>query len=108
MHYHIVTYILQEEHQQTVEVQVALPGTGTPAALLRPDGDAAIADADKCGKACYTLRNILFCSICQLVQLFQGQGGCTRFLPLLDDVEVLLNPRCLGVNKALNVFGSHP
>ena len=108
VHHHIIPHLLRAEHQQTVEVQVALSGAGSPTALLRTDGDTAIGDANKRGKACHTTGNILFCRFCQLVQLLQGKGRCNRLLPLLDDGKVSLNPCGLGVNKALNIPGGHP
>ena len=70
-----VDHIIRQQHQQTVEIQIALAGAAAPAASLGPDGDLIPGDAHPGGVERHPARKVLLCPLFQLGQLFCRQLG---------------------------------
>ena len=107
MHHHIVPYFFWAEHQQTVEVQIALGRAGAPPASLIADGDPAHCHTNNRSILCHTLCEILQGSISQGVNFFHCKRSFFFFVTLLYNLQMFLDPSLLFHHKPLNIIVLH-
>ena len=99
VYYHVIQYLGWAEHEQTIEIQVALGRTASPFAFLVSDGDTAITDADQSGIVAHPVRNHLQGFISQSTDFF----FCERGGGLRNTVDVLCYPCLMPFNKIINL-----
>ena len=105
MHNHIVQHVLRAEHQQAVEVQVALGGAAAPAGFLVPDGDPAVGDAHLFCPGRHPGRDLLQGAVGQGVHFLRRQLRQLR--PGADLRQGLFNPAPLALQHLADLPFRH-
>ena len=75
MHDDIIPHRCRTQHQQAVEIQVALTGAASPASFLQADGDPAVGYAQQARKVPHLFRQFLHSLPGQRFDFFLGKVG---------------------------------
>ena len=105
VYHHIIPHLLGAQHQQAVEVQIALGGAGAPSAALIADGDSAVGHTNERGEILHPPGQVLFCGLGQLSDFLMGEGF--RLRALFCFVQMLFNPSRLFCQKRFDVLQRH-
>lgn len=104
MDHHIVDDMVRGQHQQAVEIEVALAGTAAPAAALVADGDAPVGHAHDGGKMPHPVGDDGQCFPGQCFNLGPGEFG----LGSRELRQMALNPAPFALDKAVDFSGRQP
>ena len=102
--HHIVDDMVRGQHQQAVEIEVALAGTAAPTAALVADGDAPVGHAHHGGEVPHPVGDDGQSLPGQCFDLFLGEFG----LGGRDLRQMALNPAPLALDKAVDFSGRQP